>query len=71
MHRVGFAILAILVAVVLLLGAAYEAGLLARYVTRAITHVRPGVITVISMMISLGSMYFCIWIGLRHRSRDQ
>jgi hypothetical protein len=71
MYRVGFAILAVLLAAVLVSGAAYGAGALAHYAVRAITHIRPAATAIVSMTISIGAMYFCIWIGMRHRTRGQ
>lgn len=69
MYRVGFAVLAVLVAVVLLSGAAYDASILAPYLTRAMVRVGPATATLISMMASLIGVYFAIWASLRHRSR--
>jgi hypothetical protein len=74
MNRVLAAIFAALIAVVLLSGTAYYVGLFVPFVVhmsahagRAATHAGSAV----AMMVSLGSMYFCIWIAMRHRPRDQ
>jgi hypothetical protein len=71
MQRIVFAILAVLVAAALVSAATYGAGLFAQYGIRAMTHVRPGATMVVSMMTSIGAMYFCLWIAMRQHKRGQ
>lgn len=71
MQRIGFAILAVLVAAVLVSAATYGAGVFAHYGIRAMTHIRPGAAMVISMMTSIGSMFFCMWIAMRQHNRGR
>ena len=71
MVRAGFAILAVLVAAVLLSGAAYYAAFLAPFLIRAMAHAGRQTAIVISIVTSLGGGYLAIWISLRDRSRSR
>lgn len=71
MYRVGFAILAVLVAAVFLSGAAYGASVLAPYLIHAIVHAGPATAMIISIVTSQIGAFFAIWAGLRYRSRNQ
>ena len=69
MQRIGFAVLAVLMAAVLVSAAAYGAGAFMHFAGHALRHIQPGVAIAFSMTISMGAMYFCVWIGMRHGTR--